>query len=234
MFVLKWFNGLRNSLIGFYFGFALVYLVTELFLLQFNFLIFKSILVVTLFFMYWFTSKKRNPFFFLTVFLSLIAYVLFFSDNARLLFAGIAFFLIYRLITILYLYKLINPIKIVPILIAINPFLFVFFYFFSMSYEIPYEGFYVLLANNILVCLLAALSLSCYVISGKNKGWFLCFGLTSVGLYFVEFVQKYYSTEISLPLFRIFEIILNVVLYYAFYKFVVKMEQSDAVVKLEI
>jgi len=234
MFVSKWFNGLRNSLIGFYFGFALVYLVTELFSLQFNFLIFKSILVVTLIFMYWFTSKKRNPFFFLTVFLSLIAYVLFFSHNARLLFTGIAFFLIYRLITILYLYKLINPIKIVPILIAINPFLFVFFYFFSMSYEIPYEGFYILLANNILVCLLAALSLSCYVISGKNKGWFLCFGLTSVGLYFVEFVQKYYFSEISLPLFRIFEIILNVVLYYAFYKFVVKMEQSDAVVKLEI
>ncbi len=179
-------------------------------------------------------AGRADPAFFLTVFLSLIAYVLFFSDNARLLFAGIAFFLIYRLITILYLYKLINPIKIIPILIAINPFLFVFFYFFSMSYEIPYEGFYVLLANNILVCILAALSLSCYVVSGKNKGWFLCFGLTSVGLYFVEFVQKFYSTEISLPLFRIFEIILNVVLYYAFYKFVVKMEQSDAVVKLEL
>ncbi len=233
MFLSKLLNSLKNSLIGFYFGFALVYLVTELFLLQFNFLIFKSILVITLIFMYWFTSKKRNPFFFLTVFLSLIAYVFFFSDNARLLFAGIAFFIIYRLVTILYFYKLINPIQIVPILIAINPFLFIFFYFFSMSYEIPYEGFYVLLANNILVCLLAALSLSCYVISGKNKGWFLCFGLTSVGLYFVEFVQKYYFSEISLPLFRIFEIILNVVLYYAFYKFVLQMEQMDLVEQIQ-
>jgi hypothetical protein len=233
MFVSKWFNGLRNSLIGFYFGFALVYLLFELFFVQSHFLIFKSILVLVLVVLYWITSEQRNPFFFLTVFLSLIAYVLFFSDNARLLFAGIAFFIIYRLVTILYFYKLINPIQIVPILIAINPFLFVFFYFFSISYEIPYEGFYVLLANNILVCLLAALSLSCYVISGKNKGWFLCFGLTSVGLYFVEFVQKYYFMEISLPLFRLFEIILNVVLYYAFYKFVMQMEQMDVVEKIQ-
>ncbi len=233
MFISKWFNGLRNSLIGFYFGFALVYLVTELFSLQFNFLIFKSILVVTLIFMYWFTSKKRNPFFFLTMLLSLMAYVLFFSDNGRLLFVGIAFFLIYRLITIIYFVRLMSPIKIVPILIAINPFLFIFFYFFSMSYEIPYEGFYILLANNILVCLLAALSLSCYVVTGKKKGWFLCFGLTSVVLYFVEFVQKYYFIEISQPLFRFFEIILNVVLYYAFYKFVMRMEQTDVVEQIQ-
>ena len=233
MFVLKWFNGLKNSLIGFYFGFALVYLLFELFFVQSHFLIFKSILVLVLVVLYWITSEQRNPFFFLTMFLSLMAYVLFFSDNGRLLFVGIVFFLIYRLITIIYFVRLMSPIKIVPILIAINPFLFVFFYFFSISYEIPYEGFYVLLANNILVCLLAALSLSCYVISDKNNGWFLCFGLASVVLYFVEFVQKYYFTGISLPLFRIFEIILNVVLYFAFYRFVMQMEQMDVVEKIQ-
>ena len=233
MFLSKLLNSLKNSLIGFYFGFALVYLLFELFFVQSLFLIFKSILVFVLVFLYWITSEQRNPFFFLTMLLSLMAYVLFFSDNGRLLFVGIAFFLIYRLITIIYFVRLMSPIKIVPILIAINPFLFIFFYFFSMSYEIPYEGFYILLANNILVCLLAALSLSCYVVTGKKKGWFLCFGLTSVVLYFVEFVQKYYFTEISQPLFRFFEIILNVVLYYAFYKFVMRMEQTDVVEQIQ-
>lgn len=226
MVVLTNHNILKKLIVGFYFTFASIVLSTELFFFRPSLLIFKSVLVLLLGGLYWSTSTIRSPFFFLTVFSSLIAYLFFFSNNYKMLFLGIIAFLIYRLLTIFYIIKLIKLKSFLPVLIAINPFLFVFFYFFTISYEIPNKSHYVLIAQNILICILGALSLSYFALTNLKKPWLLWFGLLSVALYFIEFIKKYYFFDISLSTFRFLEIILNTAVYYTFYEFVMQTEKD--------
>jgi nicotinamide riboside transporter PnuC len=86
----------------------------------------------------------------------------------------------------------------------------------------------VLIIQNILVSVLGGITISDYMMNNKRKNpWLLIFGLLSVTLYFIVFIEKYYLSDLSPGIFRPMAMILNTMVYYTFYKFVIETERSN-------
>ena len=188
--------------------------------------VFKPMIPLTLIVLYWITSKKRDPFFFVTVTLALITDVFFISNTERMLFLGLVFFFINRIIIIYYIVKLIKIKDYIPLFIAMIPFLFIFFYLLSISSETTTRALYIVIVQNILISILSGIILSHYVMFySKNALWLFIFGLLTVTQYFIVFLEKYYLAGVSPAVFRPVAMILNTGVYFSFYKFIVANEK---------
>jgi predicted neutral ceramidase superfamily lipid hydrolase len=180
-------------------------------------------------YLYWITSKERNVFFFISIFFLLLTSIFIISESLPFLIVGLAGIVIHRILLILYIIKL-NKVKdFVPILIAVIPFIFIFSYLLSISDEIPKESYYPLVIQNILVSILGGVVLSNYFMNEtKNTPWLSIFGVLSIALYFIVFIEKCFLPNLPPTYFRPLGMILYVTSYYAFYKFVIDTERLNA------
>ena len=222
-------TNLKRLVLAIYFAVAMVEVTAELFLYKPFLFIFKPLISIVLMVLYWFTSNQRNPLFFFAIFFSLITNMFFIYDTETMLFLGLVAFFIHRLLTIYYIIKLIELKDYIPLFIAMIPFLFFFFYLLSITTELTQRSYGILIIQNILISIIAGITLSDYVMnnSKKNTIWFFIFGLLSVTQYFIVFIEKYYLSDLSPISFRPLAMILNVTAYYAFYKFVIVIERLN-------
>lgn len=191
--------------------------------------IFKPLLSIGVMALYWNASRVRESMFFIVLSLSLITNLLFIPNTESFLFVGLVVFLVHRVLLISYVVRLIKLKDYIPLLIAIVPFLFVFFYLLSISNGIQLESYWVLIIQNVLISVIGGLALSEYVMNfNKMSCWLLIFGLLSVTQYFIVFIEKYYLSNLAPIAFRPLAMVLNAAVYYAFYRFVVDAEKANA------
>ncbi|MBF2709967.1 hypothetical protein [Flavobacterium soyangense] len=222
-------SNLEKLITVFYFAIAGVEITSELFSYKPALFVFKPLTSIVLMVLYWNTSNQRNLLFFVTILFSLITNVFFIYDTEKMLFLGLIAFFVHRLLIIYYIIKLIKLKDYIPLLIGMIPFLFFFFYLLSITCEITARSYGILIIQNILISIIAGITLSDYVMDNgkKNAPWFFIFGLLSVTQYFIVFIEKYYLSDLSSLSFRPLAMILNVAVYYAFYKFVRVIEKLN-------
>lgn len=218
----------EQVIIALYFTVAAVEVITELFPYKPLLFVLKPLIPIFLMVLYWNSSTRRNPLFFGTVLLALITDVFFISSSEKMLFLGLTAFFMHQLLIIYYIARLIKLKDYIPLLIAMIPFLFIFFYLLSISSETTPRTYYIVIIQNILISILAGLTLSQYMMVFNNKNtWLFIFGLLSVSQYFIVFIEKYYMSGLSPAVFRPMAMILNTGVYYTFYKFVIETEKLN-------
>jgi hypothetical protein len=222
-------NSLENLFITLYFTVATIEVTAELFSYKPFLFVFKPLISIVLMVLYWNTSRRRNPLFFWIILFSLITNVFFIFNTELMLFLGLIAFFIHRLLMIYYIIKLIKLKDSIPLLIAMIPFLFFFFYLLSITTELTTRSYGILIIQNILISIIAGITLSDFIMnnSKKNTTWLFIFGLLSITQYFIVFIEKYYLLDLSPISFRPIAMILNASVYFAFYKFVLAVERSN-------
>lgn len=223
---------IENRFIAFYFSFAIIEIFAELISYKPILFAFKPFALIVLMSLYWVASKERNFLFFTTIFFSLVSSILIVIDPKELLLFGVISFVIHRVVLILYIIKLNNIKDFKPILIAFLPFIFIFSYLISISVEIPESSYYYLVIQNILVSIIGGIAVSNYFMNETNiTPWLPIFGLMSVGLYFIVFLEKWFLASFTTTYFRPLGMILFVISYFSFYKFVIDSERATAKLK---
>lgn len=219
----------EKLIIAVYFAVATVEVTAEVFLYKPILFIFKPLISIVLMALYWNTSKQKNPLFFFAILFSLITNAFFIYDTETMLFLGLIAFFIHRLLMIYYILKLIKLKDYIPLLIAMIPFLFFYFYLLSITTELTPRSYGILIIQNILISIIAGITLSDYVMNNgkKDTTWLFIFGLLSTTQYFIVFIEKYYLLDLSPVSFRPLAMILSASVYYAFYKFVMAIEKLN-------
>lgn len=153
----------------------------------------------------------------------------FLFDTERILFIGLIAFFVHRLLMIFYIIKLIKLKDFILILIAMIPFVFFVFYLLSLTNELTRRSYGILIIQNILISIIAGITLSEYVMNNgkKDTTWFFIFCLLSINQYFRVFIEKYYLSDLSPISLRPLAMILNSAVYFTFYKFVIMTERLD-------
>jgi len=212
-----------------YFTVATIEVAAEMFSYKPLLFILKPLVSIVLMLLYWSTSHQRNLLFFGVILFSLITNVFFIYDTETMLFLGLIAFFMHRLLMINYLFKLIPLKDYIPLFIAMIPLLFVFFYLLSISNGITTRSYGVLIIQNILISLVAGIAFSDYVMhpGKKHATWLFIFGLLSVSQYFIVFIEKYYLSDLSPISFRPLAMILNAMVYFAFYRLVMVIERLN-------
>jgi hypothetical protein len=208
----------------------LVVALTEVIAEYFRFLpliyIFKPLISIVLMLLYWYSSSKKEILFFLTISTSLITNVLFIPNDMNLIFMGLIAFGFHRLITILYILKVMKTRDFIPVILGSVPFLIVFFYIFFDTDLFSKEVYYIMIIHNILISLLGGIALSHYIMNDSSRSsWLLICVLAFVTLHFIIFIEKFY---IQLQIFRPIAMSLNAFAYFAFYKFILIIEESNS------
>lgn len=223
-------NNLKKIISVLFFTVVTVEVTAELFSYEPILFIFKPLISIVLMLLYWNTSNQKNPLFFFAISFSLITNVFFIYDTETMLFLGLIAFFIHRLLMIHYIVKLTKLKDYIPLFLAMIPFMFFFFYLLSITSELTARSYGILIVQNILISIIAGITLSDYVMNNGKKNdtaWLLIFGLLSVTQYFIVFVEKYYLSGMSPISFRPLAMILNSSVYYAFYKFVMVIENLN-------
>lgn len=169
MVILKNKKTLENLITGFYFALALIEVTAELFRYKPLLFLLKPLLPLMMMILYWNISNQRNKLFFATLFFSLVTSVFFIPNTEKMLFLGLIVLVIHRLLMIYYIVKLAKLKDYIPLLIAIVPFLFVFFYLLSISEGLTSKSYGILKFQNILISILGGISLSDYVMNDSKK-----------------------------------------------------------------
>jgi hypothetical protein len=230
--LIKKYNFLQeNTVVGLLFSFAIIEVLAELFSFKVILFAFRPLIALLILYLYWITSKERSILFCITTFFLLLTSIFIVLESKLFLRLGVAGIIVHRILLIFYIIKL-NKVKdFIPVLIAVIPFVFIFSYLLSISDGIPEGSYYPLLVQNILVSIIGGVILSNYFMNETtNTPWLSIFGVLFVGLYFTVFIEKLFLNNLPPTYFRPLGMVLYVMSYYAFYKFVIDTERlnSDA------
>ena len=218
---------LVNGITAAYFVVAMTEIMAELFSYIPVIVVVKPLMPILLMVLYWCSSDRRNPLFFLAISFSVITNILFIPNDQKMLFFGIIAFMIHRIVILYYIFKLVKITDYIPVAIATIPFLLVFFYLLASS-EVPENSFLLLVIQNILIAIFGGIALSNYIMhDNKKNSWLLICGLLFVALQFIVFIEKYYLSGLSPAIFRPIAMGLNAFAFYTFYEFVSAIEKSD-------
>ena len=229
MFTLKHENSYGRLFSILFFVCVLIEVTAEMFSATSLIYIFKPLMSVGIMMLYWNASKVKMPIFFVVILLSMITNILFIPNTYELLMAALFIFMIHRILLIFYVVQVIKLKDYVPLLIAIVPFLFVFFYLLSVSSDSSASGYFVLIIQNILISIVGGLALSEYVMNyNKMNAWLFIFGLLSVMQYFIVFIEKYYLMSLAPIAFRPLAMLLNAGVLYTFYRYIIDAEKKHS------
>ncbi|WP_300101627.1 hypothetical protein [Flavobacterium sp.] len=156
-----------------------------------------------------------------------ISSVLFFGTIPESMFYGLLTFMIFRFLTIVVLYRIIDHNNLFPLIIATIPFLCVFLYLLSITEDQLGVSFYPALINVFLVSFLGGISLSNYILNdNKRNSLLLISTLICVTQNFLFIVQKFYFSN---AIFQPITVIIYVASHYTFYKFLILDEEQKRV-----
>lgn len=212
-----------------YFVFATVEVAAELVSFKPMLFILKPLVLIIILFLYWYSSSQREQLFFVTILFLLITKIYAIQNTEEMLFLAMLAFFLHRVVIIYYIFKLIKLKDYIPLLIAMVPFLFFFFYLLSLTSNISIRSYYGLIIQSVLMSILASMTVSHYVMNNEKKKdvWLLIFGLLSVTQYFMVFIDKFYLLGFSPVIFRPLEVILTTAVCFSFYKFVITTERLN-------
>lgn len=218
----------RNSQIitAIYFVIAVTLVFAEIFSRKELIVVFKPLLLPTLFVLYCFTSNIRNKYYLISLVFALASNIFFFSTAQQFLLYGFIAFMFYRILTIVVVLKLISKIPFLPFAIACLPFVFIFSCLINLTMTSLSTSFYPAIANGILMSILAGISLSNYVLDDHNRfnSWLAISTLLAIVLVYLFMIQKYYFSN---NVFQPISALLFSVAHYTFYRFVIESERHQ-------
>lgn len=221
-------SGFEKRIIILYFAIAFFEVIAEIITFKPFLFVLKPLTLIVLMVLYWNSSRQKNLLFIFTIFFLMIVRLYAIETTEKMLFIGMIAYFIHRLLMIYYVNKLIKPVDYFPILIATIPFMFLFFYLLSLTSYITDRSYIGLIIQNILMSLLAGMTLSHYVMNNEKKDvWLLIFGMLSVMQYFIVFIEKFYLLSLSPISFRPLAVLLTTSVNYTFYKFVIETERLN-------
>ncbi len=211
-----------------YFVNAFIEICAEYFSIKTLILITKPLIPFLLITLYWFSSIKKNYLFFLIMFFSIITNILFIPKSPTALFYGVIAFTFHRILLIYYIF-ITSKIKNISAFVFVTiPLLFIFFYLFFASSDVPQNSYTLLIAHNIMGAILGGLGIANYIVNdSKQNSLLLITVLLFIGLQLVIYVERYYLYNFSLEHIRPLAMILNVLAFYAFYKYVIMAESNN-------
>jgi membrane-bound ClpP family serine protease len=219
---------LVSLLILFYFSIALTQVVAELVLYQPLIYFSRIVTPILLIILYKLNSDRQNPFFFLLITLTLATNVIFVDKESPYWVIGSVISILQKIIMLLFVMHLIAKNKYWHIILAAIPFLLIFFYLNLITDGLTELGWGNIFVQSILVSIIGGFSLAAYLMSdNRQNSWLLISTLLFVGLQFVIFIERYYSSIISVTVFTPIALVLNAFGFFTFYKFVVAAEKKD-------
>lgn len=211
-----------------YFANALIEVISEYY--SNNILIFlaKPLIPFLLIVLYWFSSERKNPLYIIIMLFSLITNVLFIPKTPLCLFYGVVAFTIHRILLIYYV-SILSKIKNIKLFVAVTiPLLAIFFYLFFASTDIPENSYVLLIFLNILGAILGGIGISNYILHDNKQNSLLMISvLMFLGLQMVVYVERYYLASIMLEYVRPLAMLLNVLAFFTFYKYVIAAESNN-------
>lgn len=187
----------------------------------------KPLIPLLLMVLYFFNSSKRNVLFFIIMSLSMLTNLLFIPNNQNILFYGVICFTFHRIFLLILIFRIVKIKDFIPFTLATKPLVFIFFYLFAAS-DVPENSYYLIIFHNIIASVLGGVAISNYVMNdNKSNSLLLISVLLFLGLQLVVYIEKYYFPESHSALLRPLAMLLNVLAFYTFYKFVVTSEKLD-------
>ena len=210
-----------------YFANALIEVISEYYSNNAIIFLAKPLIPFLLIVLYWFSSERKNSLYIIIMLFSLITNVLFIPKTPLCLFYGVVAFTIHRILLIYYVYIL-SKIKNVKMFVAvIIPLLAIFFYLFFASTDVPENSYVLLILLNILGAILGGIGISNYILNDNKQNALLMISvLMFLGLQMVVYVERYYLASVMLECIRPLAMLLNVLAFFAFYKYVIAAESN--------
>ncbi len=225
-------TNLVNILIIIYFTIAFVQAIAELVTYKPVMFFSRITMPVLLIILYKASSRKPNYWFAIILALFLFTNVLFFYDDLKFIITAKMILILQRLLMLFVTLKLSAEKKYLHILLAAIPFVMIFLYLNSISNGIAGMDFNTILIQSILVSCIGGTSLAAYLKNdNRQNSWLLISTLLLIGLQFVAFIERYYSSIISLSVFSPIGVALNTFGFFAFYKFVIAAEKREIYVE---
>lgn len=220
-------NNIIKILTIVYFVNGLIEVVAEQYHNQSVIYITKPLIPIFLMIMYWETSRVRNSLFFLTLFFSVLTNLLFIPNNDTVLFYGIIAFTIHRLIMLYYIFKIVKVTNLKPFILSTIPVVVIFFYLYIESSYLPKNSIPILIFQIFLIGSFGGFALSKYLLEdNKQNSYLMICALLFIALQFIIFIEKYFLHAIPIESLRPIAMSLNVLAFFAFYKFIEVYERN--------
>lgn len=220
-------NNIVKIVTFFYFINAAIEVSAEVYSNKTIIFITKPLIPLLLMVLYYYSSKKREVLYFLLMFFSLVTNLLFIPNTQNALFYGVISYTIHRIILLILIFKIIKIKDLIPFFLATIPLGFIFFYLFVSS-EVPQNTYYLIIFHNLIAAVLGGLAIASYVMNdSKQNSLLLISVLLFLGLQLVIYVEKYYLVEDKSFLYRPLAMSLNVMAFFAFYKFIIESERLN-------
>lgn len=212
----------------FYFVIVGVQVLTELFNISQLSLGCRFFGPLTLGLLYNSATKRNNFFFYLLLALHLGSNILFYFKDSFLFLLGVYSFMCLRVIALYIIFVQTNKNSALQIFATSFPFLVIFFYLISVTNDISNDEFNILVAQSILISVLAGISVSNYLkVENRSHSWLLISTLLFIGLHFIVFIERFVAESLAFSYNKPIDIILSSIAFFAFYKYMIAIESEE-------
>jgi hypothetical protein len=219
---------LVNILIIAYISIALMEAVAELVIFKPLMLFARVVIPILLIVLYKASSKKEDFWFFTLLIMYLFTNVMLFYKDSPYILVAKSISILQRILMLLLILRLTPGKKYGYIFLASVPFLLIFFYLNSITNGIAEVGFNTVVIQSIITSVIGGISLASYLKSdNRQNSWLLISTLLFIGLQFVAFIERYYSSIVSLSVFSPIGVVLSTFGFFTFYKFVTAAEKRE-------
>lgn len=221
-------NHLVNFLVITYFINAIIEIIAEFYSTNTVIFLAKPLIPFLLIVLYWFSSKERNMIFIIIMFFSLVTNILFIPKAPQALFYGVIAYTVHRILLLYFIYTK-SKIKSYKIFVlVILPLFGIFSYLFFASSEVPQNTYVLLLSHNIMGAILGGIGITNYIVNDNKQNSLLMIStLLFIGLQMVIYIERYYLYNVNLEYIRPLAMLLNVLAFFAFYKYVMATESDN-------
>lgn len=208
-----------------YFAATFFCIFAEFFEMKLLLTVFKPLMIPSLIGLYWFTSERRSYLYVILLVLALASNVFLLSKTNQALFFSNICIIISRFIMTYLIVRLLGKVLIVPFLIAMVPFLFIFACLINLTITADSPVFLAAVLNALFLSIIAGLSLSAYVMDdNKANSWLAISTLLFIVLTFLFMIQKFYLANL---VFQPMSAFVFAFAHYAYYKFILEAENQD-------
>lgn len=157
----------------------------------------KPLIMPFLMLFYWRRSKKISGFFIIALLSSWVANLLFIENTFQLIFYGVLFFLIYRILVI---FIIVNKVKMpnsIPLILGSMPFIFLYVIVTLFTYETLGDTVYLFLLQGAFTIFLGGFSLGNYIMISNKANSLLLISTMFMAFNQFIFLLKFYYDEVN-------------------------------------
>jgi hypothetical protein len=212
----------------FYFVIVGVQVLTELFNITQLSLGCRFFGPLTLGLLYNSATKRNNFFFYLLLAFHLGSNILFYFKDSFLFLLGVYSFMCLRVIALYIIFVQTKKNSALHIFATSFPFLVIFFYLISVTNDISNYEFNPLVAQSMLISVLAGISVSNYLKDdNRAHSWLLISTLLFIGLRFIVFIERFVVDSLAFSYNRPIGAVLSSFAFFTFYKYMIAVECDE-------